>query len=169
MSKMIVCEPMECAGCRTCEMACSLVHYGACSPVLSNIRVVEWSRLGLTVPMTCLQCDDPVCMNACKVGAIKRNPETGAMVLSEELCVGCKMCMLVCPVGAPSFHPEFHTMHKCDLCDGDPLCVKVCPTGCLKYVDILDVPGDKRRNGAALLINDTLLKLKNYDTPKNLE
>lgn len=169
MSKMIVCEPMECAGCRTCEMACSLAHFGACSPVLSNIRVVEWTRLGLTVPMTCLQCEDAACMNACQVGAIKRNAETGAMIINDDLCVGCKMCMLVCPVGGPAFNVETHKMHKCDLCDGDPLCVKVCPTGALKYIDVLDIPGDKKRAGAALLISDTLLKLKEYGTPANLK
>lgn len=168
MSKMIVCEPMECAGCRTCEMACSLAHFGACSPLLSNIRVVEWTRIGLTVPMTCLQCEDATCMKACKVGAIQRDSKTGAMVVKDDVCVGCKMCILVCPVGGPALSPETRKMHKCDLCGGDPACVKWCPTGALKFVDVLDAPEDKRRNAAAFLVSDTLLKLKEYNTPANL-
>lgn len=72
------------------------------------------------------------------------------------------MCMLVCPVGAPHYSVAVGKMEKCDLCDGDPTCVKACPTGAIKYVDVEDAPGDKRRDGASLLVSDMLMKLKDY-------
>lgn len=159
MEKIIMIKPMECAGCRTCEMICSTTHYGMVSPVRSNIRVVEWLEEGLCSPLTCLQCDDPLCMKACPVGAISRDEETGAKKIDEKLCVGCKMCVFACPVGGTMVNPDTGKAIKCDLCGGDPKCVKWCPTGAIKFVDAGEIPMDKKKAGARFLVHDELVKV----------
>lgn len=163
MTKMIAVKPMECAGCKTCEMACSLSHHDMCSPLLSNMRVLEWPSLGLTVPMTCLQCEDPVCLKACAVNAIKRDEATGATVVDEKICVGCKMCTMVCPAGAPTININTRKAIKCDLCGGDPLCVKMCPTHAIEFVEVNDFTLEKKKNGAEYLVANELIKLKEYN------
>ena len=161
MQKMIVVQPMECAGCRTCEMACSLVHFGVCSPALSSIRVVEWQDKGLSVPLTCLQCEKAVCMEVCQVKAIYRDENTGAMIVDEQLCIGCKMCILACPFGGPKVNRQTGKAIKCDLCGGEPQCVSVCPTKAIKYMDVNDFVMDKKKSSAAGLIKDEI-KLMAY-------
>lgn len=159
--KRIVVQPMKCAGCRTCEMVCSITHYGVCSPLWSHIRVVEWQDLGLTVPMTCMQCEDPLCMKVCPVKGISRDAATGAVVVNEN-CIGCRMCLLACPFGAPSININTGRMIKCDLCGGDPQCVKYCPTGALEFVELSDQTMDRKRDGAGALISDQLMRLKQF-------
>lgn len=159
-------KPMECAGCRTCEMVCSIKHYGVSSPARSNIRVVEWLKEGLCSPLTCLQCEDPLCLKACPVKAISRDEETGAKKVNEKLCVGCKMCILVCPVGGAAMNLDSRKAMKCDLCGGDPQCVRWCPTHAIQYVDVSEVPLDKKKGGAQLLLSDVMAQLNQSEAVK---
>jgi len=80
-------------------------------------------------------------MEACPVNAITRNPETGAMVVSEQTCVGCRVCTVACPIGGVSIDPVTSVASKCDLCGGDPECVKYCEPKAISYVekDKLDI------------------------------
>lgn len=160
MSKSIVVYPMDCAGCRNCEVVCSLVHFGVCSPELSNIRVVEWQDKGLTVPFTCLQCEDPACMEACPARAISRDEKTGAVLVDDKLCLGCKMCLLVCPFGGPRVNRETSTIIKCDLCGGDPQCVKNCPTKAICFMDINEFSMEKKKSSATVMVKDNLKMLE---------
>jgi Fe-S-cluster-containing dehydrogenase component len=56
------------------------------------------------------------------------------MIIDKDKCLGCKMCIIACPFGAPSFDPVDRVTIKCDLCEGDPECVKLCPSETLKFV-----------------------------------
>ena len=76
--------------------------------------------------MVCQQCEDPLCMAMCPAGALSRSPETHAVVVDPDKCLGCRTCVEVCPFGAPSVDPRTGKSEKCNLCDGDPTCVKVC-------------------------------------------
>ena len=42
MTKALVVDPEKCNGCRLCEKACSLKHYGVEDPERSRIRIDEW-------------------------------------------------------------------------------------------------------------------------------
>ena len=84
--------------------------------------------------MQCQQCDDPACMNICPSKAIYLDEATGAKVIDQDKCIGCKMCMIACPFGAISVDPLSKKVVKCDLCVGDPECVKFCPTDAIEYV-----------------------------------
>lgn len=138
-------EPSICTGCRTCEMACSLSHEGKCSPHLSRTRVIKYEALGMNYPMVCYHCSKPSCMAVCLEGAIKKDDATGAVVIDETLCKGCRTCITACPYSQISFNPEKEVAFKCDLCGGDPQCAKFCPSGAITYSDIDEYLMARRR------------------------
>jgi hydrogenase-4 component A len=51
-----------------------------------------------TAPVLCRHCEDAPCKQVCPVNAIAF--EDGGVLLNESLCIGCKLCGLVCPFGA---------------------------------------------------------------------
>ena len=74
-------------------------------------------------------------MIACPVEAIRLDPATGAKIVLEPACVGCKVCTIACPFGTINYVSQTGKVQKCDLCDGAPACAKACPTGAITYVD----------------------------------
>jgi len=138
----------KCVGCRTCEVACSLKNLGNSNPNRSRIRVIRYEKRGEFhnyVPMVCQQCSTPLCMEACPVKAISRSPETDAMVVDEDTCVGCKVCSMACPIGGVSIDPVSHVAYKCDLCDGDPECVKYCDVEAITYIPKVKADINRKR------------------------
>lgn len=136
MMKMLVVDPDRCTGCRTCEVACSLYHEQECQPQLSRTRVVKFDHPGMNVPTVCPQCSRPQCLSACKQGAIGLNAKTGAVIITGELCTGCKACLIACDRGQIGFHPENRVAFKCNLCDGEPQCVRFCSKGAIRYLAV---------------------------------
>ena len=49
----------------------------------------------------CMHCDEPACVSACPVTALKKDVE-GPVVYHPEICIGCRYCMWACPFGAIS-------------------------------------------------------------------
>ena len=144
MEKVLQVDIENCVGCRTCEVACSLRNAGESNPTRSRIRIIRYERAGKFhnyVPMVCQQCSDPLCMEACPVNAISKSEETGALVVDEEACVGCRICAMACPIGGINIDPVTDKAMKCDLCGGDPECVRHCEPEALRYVtrDVLDL------------------------------
>lgn len=139
----IVYDPSLCTGCLSCEAACSAYHGGGTvRPSMSLITIemdIFSGRETNFEPKPCLQCDEPQCLLACPVEAIAVDPETGARVVEETLCIGCKSCIEACGEAFTPprirFNTESNTAVKCDLCGGDPQCVRWCPNGALRYVN----------------------------------
>ena len=151
MEKVIQVDIEKCVGCRTCEEACSLKNTGKSHLTRSRIRVVSYEKRGEFhnfVPMVCQQCSTPLCMEACPVVAISKNPETGAMIVNEDKCVGCRVCTVACPIGGVSMDPVTNVALKCDLCNGDPECVKYCEPKAIEYVsrDKLDIKNKRAKS-----------------------
>jgi len=96
MNRFVMADPERCIGCNTCLAACSDVH--------KTQGLVQYPRLTLvrtthtTAPVLCRHCDDAPCEQVCPVNAISLHDE--AVWLNETLCIGCKLCGLVCPFGA---------------------------------------------------------------------
>jgi len=154
MRKVITIDTMKCSGCRMCELSCSLKHTGECNPERSRIRslMVEENGYLEFFPSTCMQCDTAMCELACPTRAIKRNKETGARMINENLCIGCSACGFACPFGACFLDPRTGISVVCDQCDGDPICVNLCPTDALQYVPKDQVSIRLKRSGLERLM-----------------
>ena len=135
MQKSLHIVAEKCTGCMQCELACSYENYGVFNPSKSRIKVFDFHLTGKKVPYTCTQCDEAWCMKACPVDAIQLDFATGAKVVLEATCVGCKVCTIACPFGTINYMADVGKVQKCDLCGGHPECAKACPTGAITYVD----------------------------------
>lgn len=122
--------PDKCRGCETCKLFCSFEHEKTQKPSMSRIFVVR-REPNIDTPVICTQCG--LCMQACRIDAMKRDPKTGAIIVKEE-CNGCGECIMACPYGVIFQDPKSKKAIKCDLCDGDPQCIK-CPYDALVYAE----------------------------------
>ena len=139
-----------CTACKTCEISCALNRsslsgklpeaiYEEAAP-LSRVRVEPVGK-DRGFPIQCRHCEDAPCLDACPSGALYRSPE-GKVLRHDERCIGCWMCVMVCPFGAPQPYRGSRKIIKCDGCEGmeAPYCVEDCPTGALVLVDSDKVP-----------------------------
>lgn len=134
--KILVIEPENCTGCRICELVCSWYHYKEFNPKRSRITVLRNYELGINIPLTCQQCEVPLCEASCPTGAISRDETTRAMLIDYDKCIGCRLCMVACPFGGTSVDPITLNVIRCDLCDGDPQCAKYCPQEAIRYLPV---------------------------------
>ena len=118
-------------------------------------KVFEFHLTGKKVPYTCTQCSEAWCLQACPVDAIRVDSATGAKVVLEDTCVGCKVCTISCPFGTINYVQDTGKVQKCDLCGGDPACASACPTGAIAYVDADWTGLDKMRDWADKLSNQS--------------
>ncbi|MGB9619447.1 MAG: 4Fe-4S dicluster domain-containing protein [Armatimonadota bacterium] len=140
--RRVYCDIRRCLSCRSCEIACAVAHsesgelYQALreSPGPRHLVRVKPTDLA-PFPLRCHHCEIATCIDACKTGATHRDPLTGKVLIDRDKCVGCWMCVMVCPFGA--VFPDLKTGKalKCDLCEGrdSPACVASCPTRALCF------------------------------------
>jgi len=152
-------DQKKCAGCQSCMLACSLVHYGRENTALSRIQVTQNPFGKFPDDMVldqCRQCPYPSCVDACPTGAMHADPETGARMVDEGKCVGCERCVNACPF-TPSRvqwnHEDKHAQ-KCDLClespywsrdggpDGTRACEAVCPMKAITFTKEIPIQSD---------------------------
>ena len=136
MDSVIEMDHTNCTGCRTCEMLCSLYHFGLCTPAKSAIQVIRREKGGLvfSFPLVCQQCDPAPCIESCPVAALTRDDNKSPIRLNREECTLCGSCTDVCPIGCINVDPEDVQLIQCDLCQGEPQCIPACHAGCLKLV-----------------------------------
>ena len=149
MQKSLHINADKCTGCLQCEMACSFENYGVFNIAKSRIKVFHFEHEGRKVPYTCTQCTEAWCLNSCPVDAIRIDLTTGAKMVFEDTCVGCKVCTIACPFGTINYNQDSGKVQKCDLCEGNPACASACPTGAITYVDADWTGIDKMRAWAA--------------------
>ena len=93
----------------------------------------------INLSLACNHCESAVCMTGCPSSAYSRDEITGAVVLDESKCVGCRYCQWNCPYDAPKFDPAAQAIVKCNLCyqeiksGYEPACTTACPTGALSF------------------------------------
>lgn len=130
MKEILTIDLELCTGCRSCELACSIAHAHSFNPKRSRIQILKEESRNLIVPMVCLQCDRPLCQEACPNGAIVENKQ-GVLFVDSEKCIGCMNCVTACVYGGIGIDPVTRKAVKCDLCGGDPACAKACMYGAI--------------------------------------
>lgn len=145
--KKIYIQEEYCIGCRLCEIYCQVKHSKSKKIIKAFKKEKQdiWSRVLVeeighnSFAIQCRHCEDAPCVEACISGAMRKNENTGVVVSDEDKCVGCWMCIMVCPYGVIKRSvSEKKVASKCDLCIGEdiPVCVKNCPNEALKFIDI---------------------------------
>ncbi|MHC4240075.1 MAG: 4Fe-4S dicluster domain-containing protein [Planctomycetota bacterium] len=158
MSKNIAVNIEKCLACRSCEIACALVHSE--SKVLEEAvnesprpqrRVTVESAEGFA---QCRHCEDAPCITVCPTGAIHRHQASDPVLIDKGKCIGCRFCLMVCPFGVIDVTRDGKAVVKCDLCiertkaGQEPACVAACPTGALELADERELAADKRKRTA---------------------
>ena len=160
MQKGFIFDLNKCTGCNACQIACSIEN--------EVILPLNWRQVHtfniqkqpdipvFNISIACNHCQDAPCLKYCPTLAISKNETTGAVLINEELCIGCKYCSWVCPYDAPVFNSAVGIMEKCTFCNHrleenlEPACVTLCPTSALQLTDhpddnfIENVPGFTR-------------------------
>ena len=154
----IAVDNARCTGCKTCEAECAILREKTFDTWRSRIRVHHFEP-SLDIASLCAGCGDAPCVAVCpkEANALTRDLITGAVILNEEKCIGCRACLIACAKDRSDVIRMTRDGKKalgiCDLCGGDPACVKACPEQCLSLVpanqdgrNLAAKPGDIARN-----------------------
>jgi len=181
----MVIDLRRCDGCKKCTTACQEKHYLPPEQEWIKVYTVR-DRTGteVNIPRLCMHCEDAPCVRVCPVAATFVNRD-GLVLVDQEKCIGCRLCMAACPYEARYFNwiepgvrpplptvatPEFPapqqrgTVGKCVLCihnisHGElPFCVDACNMHAI-YVGDLDA--DVATNGAETVRLSTFLSENN--------
>lgn len=170
MRYAMVIDLRKCVGCNACTVACKQEHATPAGVYWSKVLQYEAgsypnARLRF-LPMLCMHCANAPCLEACPTGATHRGPG-GEVLVDDDLCIGCRYCMMACPYEARSYNAteprEYHAgqglmpveevgyiahprgaIEKCTFCSGrveqgrQPACVATCPAGARIFGDLDD-------------------------------
>ncbi|MFO8013381.1 MAG: 4Fe-4S dicluster domain-containing protein [Phycisphaerae bacterium] len=166
--KIIACRVDRCLGCRSCEMACAVEHSesktlrGAVAESPRPQRRVTVERAGRGgLPLQCRHCEDAPCIAVCPTDAMHRAEEGGPVAIDADRCIGCRMCLLVCPFGVIALRRDGRAIVKCDQCierteaGRAPACVEACPTGALVFTTPEEYARLMRREAAEKVRSET--------------
>jgi len=165
MNKIIACRVEHCLGCHSCEIACALAHSQS-KDLREAVEEHPRPERRVTVevagahglPLQCRHCEEGLCQRVCPTGAIHRDEKRGVTSVDEDLCIGCKLCILMCPLGVLRIGEHNRATIKCDQCldrqaAGElPACVAACPTHALQFVTADEVAKDERRLAAVSVV-----------------
>ena len=165
MNGMIVVDVEKCLACGTCRLECAVAH-SASKSLFEAIweeprpqpRVTVEAVEDVCVPMQCRHCEDAPCIAVCPTHGLSRADEDSPVVADPELCIGCKMCVLVCPFGSIRMRRDGKAVIKCDLCierlhaGQEPACVAGCPTGALRFSTAEEAAAQARKRAAGKVL-----------------
>ncbi len=146
----------NCAGCKTCVMACKDKHDLAVGRHYRRVHEItggDWVEQGTAwvsqvfayhLSIACNHCAQPACVEACPTEAHHRGPH-GIVAIDRDTCIGCRFCEKACPYDAPQYDEQAKKMTKCDACRDEvaqgraPACVAACPRRAIAFGDIADL------------------------------
>ena len=99
----------RCTGCHACSIACKAEFDVPLGQTRSWVEYIEKGSYPNAhrsfLPRLCNQCSEPQCVSVCPTGATWKREEDGIVVIDQDICIGCKYCILACPYGARFVNP----------------------------------------------------------------
>jgi Fe-S-cluster-containing dehydrogenase component len=107
----------KCTGCQACSVACkeeNNVPFGLPQEqqrrqdmfwhkvIAASSGAYPSNNIEL-IPMPCMHCDNPPCVEVCPAKATYRR-EDGIVMQDFRRCIGCKYCIIACPYGVRNFN-----------------------------------------------------------------
>ncbi len=96
----MVIDLQKCIGCGGCTDICKEANR---TPTGASWRQVftyqdggGFSAPSLNLPMNCMHCSEPPCLEVCPTTATYRRPD-GIVDVHYDLCIGCGYCVVACP------------------------------------------------------------------------
>lgn len=143
--KILLIDLEKYAGCKKCEMICSVFHIGENNLSHSCVKVMKWDNVGSYVPMTGQNCEQPLCIEVCPKKTCHRDAATHKVQIDNDKFIGCKTCIIDCPFSHPSFDEFEKITTKPDFCNAEPQCVAFCETNAIDYIDVKRIGILKKR------------------------
>jgi carbon-monoxide dehydrogenase iron sulfur subunit len=146
--RTITVDSQRCTGCGDCTRACLQQLRERSSNERDGLtRIKVFGQNTLFWLAICRQCKEAPCRDACISGALQENRSAEQVELNEETCIGCGMCVMVCPFGSIWLDGLKAKSAKCDSCPTReiPPCVTACKPGALRLEPISIVTAEHRR------------------------
>ena len=102
-------EQKRCIGCNSCVLACKAEHFLPPDIFWCRVLIAETGKYPtvnkLIYSIRCNHCQEPKCVEVCPTGATQQR-EDGIVWVDENVCVGCRYCMVACPYQARAFYED---------------------------------------------------------------
>ncbi|MDO8682087.1 MAG: 4Fe-4S dicluster domain-containing protein [Armatimonadota bacterium] len=147
----MVIDLRKCVGCHSCSVACKAENDVPPSVFRSWVKVIEKGKYPNVsrsfLPSLCNNCESPICVRNCPVGASYKR-EDGIVMVDPHRCIGCKYCIASCPYDVRFVNPIRKIVQKCYFCHHlvdaglAPACVETCIGRARIFGDLNDPNSD---------------------------
>ena len=148
----MIIDQERCIGCEACTIACKIennstdywIKVETQGGAVKDTPAGNFPNLTMDfLPKLCNHCENPPCVDSCPEAAIQQRDD-GIVILEQELCTGCQLCLTACPYNIIVFDDENNLAGKCNFCfhrvdQGlEPFCVICCEGQALYFGDLND-------------------------------